>query len=95
MTDDRGQDGGDALVGVDVRMPHVELATKTRRASERLDQSTVADRQQRQRHEDAEHAVQPDVDAHQTPVERLQRAWTLDQDRRRRLRTRNGLDSTI
>jgi len=61
--------------------------------SQRLHQSTVADGEQRQRHEDAEHAVQPDVDAHQSTVERLQRTGTLNEDRQRRLRTRNGLDS--
>ena len=73
----------------------MELSTDARRASQCPDQSAVADRQQSQRHEDAQHTVQPDVGAHQTPVERLQRARTLYEDRLRRLRARDGLDSVL
>jgi len=91
--DDRGQDGGDALVGVDERVSDVELTTQARRASQCTDQTTVTNRQQRYRHEDTQHAVQPHVDTHQTAIIRLQRTRTLDYDRHRLAGTRNGLDS--
>ena len=92
LTDHRGQDSSDTLVCVDVCISDVELATETRRSSESLHQSTVADGEQRQRQKDAQCTVQPDVDAHHTSVVRLQRPGTLDQYRHRRVRTRNGLD---
>jgi len=82
LTDHRGQDSSDTLVCVDVCISDVELATETRRSSESLHQSTVADGEQRQRQKDAQCTVQPDVDAHHTSVVRLQRPGTLDQDRR-------------
>jgi len=94
LRDERGQDSGDALVGVDVCIPDVELSVQSRRAPDSPDQSAVADGQQRQRHEDAEDAIKPDVDAHHTAVvRRLQRTWTLDQDCQRHVSTQNRLDS--
>jgi len=95
LRDDRGQDSGDALICVDVRVSDVELKAQTRRASQSFHQSTVTNREQRQRYEDAEDTVQPDVDAHQTSIERLKQPRTLDQDRHRPVRTRDGLDSTV
>jgi len=92
--DDRGQDSGDAIICVDVRMSDVELAAHARRASYGPHQSTVSYGEQRQRHEDTENKVQPDVGTHQTSIERLQRPRTLDEDRQRPVRTRNGLDNT-
>jgi len=62
-------------------MSDMELTAQMRRASESLHQSTVADREQRQRHEYTEHTVQPDVDLHQTSIIGLQRPRTLDEDR--------------
>jgi len=94
LRDDRGQDSGDALICVDVRMSDVELKAQTRRASESFHQSTVANGEQRQWYEDTKNTVEPDVDAHQTPIKCLQKPRTLDKDRRP-VRTRNGLDSTV
>ena len=62
--DDRSEHRGDALVGVNMGVSDVELATQVRRSSHGLHQSAVCDRQHCQRYEDAKYTVEPDVDAH-------------------------------